>query len=220
MPLSFTCVNLQAILQDMPARDVQRDELVLLQDVLDRRPGAWNEFYQRYQRLIVACIRKVLNRYGVPCLPQEIEDLVSMACLELIRNDYKKLRSYNAERGYKLSSWVGLIATNTAHDSLRRRGPPTQSLEEVSHPWAERPDHRPAPDEMTELKEKQRLLEEAVKYLSPAEQTFLRHYYQDGMEPTEIAELLGISINTVYSRKNKVRSSLKRVIELLKPGTI
>ena len=220
MLLGFTCVHQRAILAVMPAPGLDQEELELLQHVLHEKPGAWIMFYRRYERLIVACIRKVFNRYGVPCLPEELEDLVSMVCLELVRDGYHKLRAYDPERGYKLSSWVGMIATNTAHDSLRRRGPPTQSIEDCTATWADRADPRPMPDEMTDLREKQQLLENAVKFLSPAEQAFLRHYYQEGLEPTEIAELLGISINTVYSRKNKVRSSLQRVIALLKPGTM
>ena len=54
---------------------------------------------------------------------EDVEDLVSATALNIVKDDYKKLRAFDATRGYKLSSWIGLIATNTAHDALRRRAP-------------------------------------------------------------------------------------------------
>ncbi|MCA9671306.1 MAG: sigma-70 family RNA polymerase sigma factor [Myxococcales bacterium] len=181
--------------------------------VVERRADAWNRFYKRYERLIVACIRKVLSRYGVPSRPEDIEDLVNTVCLQLIRDDYAKLRKFDAERGYRLSSWVGLIATNAAHDALRRRGPPTYSIDDEESGFSDRPAHQPTPAEVTLLREQEDALNRAVQSLSPAEQQFLRYYYLEQRQPDEIAELLNISINTVYSRKNKVRANLKKIIE-------
>lgn len=193
-----------------------RSEQDLLQDVLARKPDAWTEFYRRYERLIIACVRRVLNRYAVPCPPEDLEDLLNTVCLELLRKDFKKLRAYDPERGYKLSSWVGLIATNAAHDSLRRRGPTMHSLDAEEQNWHDATDPAPSPSELALLRERQDLLNEAVEHLSPGERAFLRHYYQEGLDPAEIAELLGISVNTVYSRKNKVRANLRKVVDRLR----
>ena len=40
-------------------------------------------------------------------------------CFNLLRDDMRKLRLYDASRGTKLSSWIGMIATNVAYDYLR-----------------------------------------------------------------------------------------------------
>lgn len=189
------------------------DELALLEAVLAERNGAWNEFFRRYERLMAACIRRVHSRYGVPCASEDLDDLIANVCLQLVRDDYQKLRLYDATRGYRLSSWVGLIATNAAHDALRRRGPPTYSIDEGNLHWTERPAEDPSPSEVLLLREQAETLNRAVAQLSPGEQLFLRYYYQEQRTPEEIAVLLGVSINTVYSRKNKVRASLKRVID-------
>src|SRR3712207_2229128 len=104
-----------------PWATMPEDEL--LAAVLGEKPGAWAGFYKRYDRLIITCIRKVLHRYTALYGEEDIEDMVSTVCLNLVKDDYHKLRAFDATRGYKLSSWVGLIATNTAHDALRRREP-------------------------------------------------------------------------------------------------
>ncbi|PID39851.1 MAG: hypothetical protein CSA65_01200 [Proteobacteria bacterium] len=193
-----------------------RSERELLGAVLKREPGAWDEFYERYERLIIACVRKVLLRYGVPCLAEDLEDLLNTVCLELLRRDFKKLRAYDPERGFKLSSWVGLIATNAAHDSLRRRGPAMRSLDDAPSNYPDASDPAPSPSDLALLRERQDLLNEAAAHLSPGEQAFLHHYYREGMEPAQIAETLGISINTVYSRKNKVRANLSKIVDRLR----
>ena len=91
--------------------------------------GAWGGFYGRYERLILSCLKKVLHRYTAVYGDEDVEDMLSTVCLNLVKDDYKKLRSFDPKRGYKLSSWVGLIATNTALDALRRRDPSHDRLD-------------------------------------------------------------------------------------------
>jgi RNA polymerase sigma factor (sigma-70 family) len=104
------------------AYDALSDE-ELVQAVLAREPAAWPTFFAKYERLVISCIRKVMRRYGAQFNDEDVEDLVSATALNIVKDDYKKLRAFDATRGYKLSSWIGLIATNTAHDMLRRRAP-------------------------------------------------------------------------------------------------
>ena len=187
-------------------------DLELLKAVIEGERGAWPRFHERYERLIVACIRKVLARYGVAFQPSDLEDLLNTVCVHLVRDDFEKLRRYDPTRGYQVSSWVGLIATNATHDALRRRGPAHYSLDDDDE-WAEQPDEQLSPAEIAVWRERESWLNRAVRRLSPGEQQFLRYYYQENREPEEIATLMGISVNTVYSRKNKVRAALKRIID-------
>ena len=193
------------------ARDQSR-ELALLQAVIDREAGAWTRFYKRYERLIIACVRKVLHRYSAPTTPEDMEDIVNNVCVDLVRDDYKKLKAYDPSRGYKVSSWVGLIATNVAHDALRRRGPAHFSLDDPETSVPEVPDTAPSPMEYAVERERLDALNAAVALLSPGEQIFVHYYYGEGLDPVEIAEILNISVNTVYSRKNKVRASLSKLL--------
>jgi RNA polymerase sigma-70 factor (ECF subfamily) len=188
------------------------DELV--QAVLEREPAAWPTFFAKYERLVISCIRKVMRRYGAGFNEEDLEDLVSATALNIVKDDYKKLRAFDATRGYKLSSWIGLIATNTAHDALRRRAP--------TEVWAAvaLDDTAPVPlaseqqlaSEALEAEDDARELRAAIAQLSPADRLFMDYYYVQELEPEVIARLMSISVNTVYSRKNKIREKLRIIV--------
>jgi RNA polymerase sigma-70 factor (ECF subfamily) len=190
-------------------------ETDLVAAVLAGEPAAWPSFFARYERLIISCIRKVLFRYHAHHNEEDLEDLISATALNLVKDDYKKLRTFDPTRGYKLSSWVGLIATNTTHDALRRRTPiesgNTASLDDSESgidPAAE----LESPDIAIERRDRASVLRRAVQQLGPSDRLFVEYYFEAEMEPEDIARLMGISINTVYSRKNKVREKLKRIL--------
>jgi RNA polymerase sigma-70 factor, ECF subfamily len=194
------------------------DELpdaALIQAVLDGEPAAWPTFFAKYERLIIACIRKVLHRYHAQHNEEDLEDLISSTALNIVKDDYKKLRAFDPTRGYKLSSWIGLIATNTAHDALRRRTPVEsglgRSIDDDDTGWE--PAHEgESALEALERRDRAALLRRAVEELGATDQLFVRYYFEHEMEPEDIARLMNISINTVYSRKNKVREKLKRIL--------
>lgn len=198
-------------------------EAELVAAVLASEPAAWPTFFARYERLIIACIRKVLRRYHAAHNEEDIEDLISSTALNIVKDDYKKLRAFDATRGYKLSSWIGLIATNTAHDGLRRRSPlesgHARSLDD------EESGHEPAAegesaDQALERRDRAAILRNAIAQLGPSDQLFVEYYFQNEMDPEDISRIMGISVNTVYSRKNKVREKLKRILIDVAPPEI
>jgi RNA polymerase sigma-70 factor (ECF subfamily) len=188
------------------------DELV--QAVLSREPAAWPSFFAKFERLVASCIRKVMLRYGAHFNEEDLEDLVSATALNILKDDYKKLRAFDASRGYRLSSWVGLIATNTAHDALRRRAPTevwsAVALDDTA-PLKLESDAALA-SEVLEADDQLRELRGAIAQLSPSDQLFVDYYYVQELEPEVIARLMSISVNTVYSRKNKVREKLRLIV--------
>ena len=186
----------------------------LVTAVLAREPAAWPTFFAKYERLVVSCIRKVMRRYGAPFNDEDIEDLVSATALNIVKDDYKKLRAFDPQKGYKLSSWIGLIATNSAHDALRRRAPTEMwsaaALDDTA-PLKLESDAKLA-SESLEAEDRARELREAIAQLSPQERLFMEYYYVQELEPEVIARLMSISINTVYSRKNKIREKLRIIV--------
>jgi RNA polymerase sigma-70 factor (ECF subfamily) len=199
--------------------ELSDDELI--QAVLAREPAAWPTFFAKYERLVISCIRKVMRRYGAGFNDEDLEDLVSATALNIVKDDYKKLRAFDATRGYKLSSWIGLIATNTAHDALRRRAP--------TEVWAAvaLDDTAPVPlqsesalaSETLEAEDEARELRAAIAQLSPADRLFMDYYYVQELEPEAIARLMQISVNTVYSRKNKIREKLRIIVSKQHSGS-
>jgi RNA polymerase sigma-70 factor (ECF subfamily) len=186
----------------------------LIAAVLAREPAAWPTFFAKYERLVMSCIRKVLRRYGAPFNDEDLEDLVSATALNIVKDDYKKLRAFDATKGYKLSSWIGLIATNSAHDALRRRAPTevwsAVALDDTAPVQLE--SGAQLASETLESEDRARELRAAIAQLSPSERLFMDYYYVQELEPEAIARLMSISINTVYSRKNKIREKLRIIV--------
>ena len=188
------------------------DDRQLVAAVIRGEPLAWPAFYTRFERLVRACVRRTLRWYGVRSSDSDLEDLLSAVCLNVVKDDYRKLRMFDPGRGYRLSSWVGLIATNTAIDALRRREPEHASTDDPAGQAHEVPAGTPTPFDDLHRHEEAVLLEAAVRQLSEGDRLFLEYYFEHEMQPSVIARIMGITVATVYSRKNKVREKLRVVV--------
>ena len=63
-----------------------------------------------------------------------------------------------------------------------------------------------------------RELRAAIAQLSPSDRLFMDYYYIQELDPEVIARLMSISVNTVYSRKNKIREKLRIIVGKQQPG--
>ncbi len=183
---------------------------VLLAQMLERAPDAWREFHRRFDRLVYRCIHKVTSRFPNSVGAEDVREIYAQFLFGLTHREMHKLRTYDRERGNKLSSWVGLLATNAAWDYLRSvaRQPQTTELaaaENVGQADADPYEH---------LLEKERwgCVNDTLRTFSAKDQTFVRLYYMDGLTPEQVAEEMCISVKTVYSKKHKIRCRLERAL--------
>ena len=187
----------------------------LLQRLLRGDSSAWNDFCRRYESLVVGCVLRVLRRYGASFTQADLADLVAEVWLTLLRDDCRKLRLYDAGRGYRLSSWIGLIATNGTIDQLRMRQAEPSYLEQTPG-VAERLLVDPGgPDQPLERRQAAALARQALERLSAEERDFVVSCFHEERPPAELALELGVSINTIYSRKFKIRQKLERIVATL-----
>ena len=185
------------------------EETALLGALLDGHTGRWGEFVERYQRLIVSCVVKVLRRYGASFTSDDIDDLVNDAWLHLLRDDMRKLRQYRPERGFRLASWVGLIATNATIDQLRARTAEARPLDEVGElAWTS----HETPDLEIFARERARLANAALARLTDEERHFVLDCIHEERSPEEMAREHRVTLNTIYSRRFKLREKLSRIL--------
>jgi len=182
----------------------------LLAAMLMKRPVAWREFHRRFDRLVYRCIHKVTGRFTSVVSSEDVREIYAMFLMNITARDMHKLRAYQPERGNKLSSWIGLLATNTAWDYLRSvaRQPQTTELTEAEDMRASMAD----PCDMVLKKERWALVNETLETFSSKDRRFVKLYYVDGMSPEQVAEHLDISVKTVYSKKHKIRCRLERAL--------
>jgi RNA polymerase sigma-70 factor (ECF subfamily) len=173
----------------------------------------WAEFVRRYERLIMSCVLKVLRRYGATFSREDLDDLVGDVWLTLLREDMKKLRQYDVGRGFRIASFLGLVATNATIDHLRARQAEATPLDDMLEDHvALRVD---PPRCRVEQHEEAELARAALDQLSRDERAFVIDCFHDERAPEEIARALGVSTNTVYSRKFKIREKLQRIVRTL-----
>jgi RNA polymerase sigma-70 factor (ECF subfamily) len=195
------------------ANDTAQSDAALMSELLLGRPRAWREFHARYDRLIYRCIAKVTARFALRMNGDAVADIYATLLVQICSNDMAKLRAFDADRGKRLSSWIGLLAVNCAYDHLRavRSEPRRASLEEVEEMDAE----SPQPDEVLDMKERAELVREILRDFSEKDREFVTLYFGEGLDVEQIAERMQISVKTVYSKKHKIQTRIEaRLSEL------
>lgn len=171
---------------------------------------AWREFHVRYDRLIYRCITKVTARFSSLVSHDDIREIYATLLVQLLSNGMHKLKTFDSQKGSRLSSWIGLLAVNAAYDYLRsmRREPNRAPITEAEVLRSD----LPSPLDVTEQRQRAEILAVLLKDLSTKDQQFVELYYGEGLEPEEVAERMQISVKTVYSKKHKIQSRLEAMM--------
>jgi len=191
------------------ANDALLEEAALLEGLLANDAAAWRAFETRYGRLILSCISRVTSRFA--CVrPDDVREIQATLYLELLSNDKKKLRSFEQNRGTRFGTWLGLLATHTAYDFLRRtrRDSKCDGIEGAESLRADTPD----PSDYTLIRERAALVSRLLDTLSDKDRTFVQLYYGEGLPAEEVAERMQISVKTVYTKKHKLRGRLESLL--------
>ncbi len=182
----------------------------LIAGMLANDPAAWREFQARFDRLILRCITKVTRRFSALVSQDDVREIYATLYVSLLANDKHKLRTFDPDRGNRFSSWIGLLAINSAYDYLRalKREPAKECLSEALELVCEMPD----PFELTSELERATIAQRTLSDFSEKDRAFAALYFGEGMDPQDIAERLNISVKTVYSKKHKIQSRLESVL--------
>jgi RNA polymerase sigma factor (sigma-70 family) len=151
---------------------------------------AWDGFVRRYAGLVVAAVRGVALEGG------EVEDLVQEVFLRLCKDDFRLLKTYDANRA-GLSTWLTIVARSTARDALRRRRLAVTPIDAVPEALLATD---PAPAEKLKLPD---------GLLSPRQKLVLSMLYDQDMEVADIATALGVDPQTVRSTHHKAMLKLR-----------
>lgn len=148
------------------------------------------------------------------------------ARLDLVQDTF--LRAFNhldrLGRPEAFRGWVKRIAHNLAVDYLRKKQPVVFSsmTTEDTGEEIDFADERPMsmPEEILDAQETTRLLDEILKTLPEEQQAVVAMFYYEQLPVKRIAEILGVSENTVKSRLLYARKKIEAsVLELEKQGT-
>lgn len=174
--------------------------------MLLRDESAWREFHRRYDRLIHRAIKSVTRRFGSVLGSADLEEIYAIFLCSLNQRDMHKLRSFDAQRGRCLGTWVAMLAANASWDFLRRlaRSPHSDDAAEAESMYCLEPD----PFCTLAAKEEWHKVDATLRKFSERDRTFVELLFLQGCTPEQTAEAMSISIKTVYSKKHKIRCRL------------
>jgi len=168
--------------------------------------SVYDEFYIK----ILQYLRRLVGEF-------EAEEVTQTVFEKISRN----LGSFKGES--KLSTWIYRIATNTALDKLKsssfkhsHAGPLAHlpiHLPEIEEPASKGSNSLTSPEKMVIRDEMSECIKEFVERLPPDYRTVIVLNQLEGLTNKEIAEILGISLDTAKIRLHRARARLKKSLE-------
>jgi RNA polymerase sigma-70 factor (ECF subfamily) len=188
------------------------NDLEFIQNCLKGDKQSWLEFISRYSRLIYNYIYSVLSVKGCSIPTEQVEDIYQEIFHILIKDNYKKLSTYQAKNGCTLASWLRQVTTNFTIDYLRKLRP-MASIDEHSEEGLGLADTladlSAGAAEFLSDQDKRKTLGECIGLLEPDEQYFLELFLNQGLTLDEMKEYLKVSRGAVDMRKGRILQKLQ-----------
>src|SRR3954468_12922489 len=139
---------------DSPFTAVDRE---LLRRCLNREPGSWNDFVDRFLSLIYHVVNYTAHLRSVRVGPEDVEDIAAEILLKIVANDFKVLREFRKEAS--LATYLTVVARRICVQELTRRQQVKEQIERGESRRVEvEPDDAPAAQKgMESLEEVERL---------------------------------------------------------------
>ena len=193
------------------ARDIE-----LIVQCVSGRQEALEAFVCQYSDLIYRSIQHTLKVKHVSYTVQDVEDLHHSAFLQLLDRNCRKLGQYEGKNGCRLSSWLRVVIARMVLNQIRKKGHGTLAWQKKQVPL----------DHMAELKsddadavsvieklERMQLLGRSIRRLSLRDQQFVHLYFDQDLPPVEVAGIMDLTIQNVYTIKHRVIQRLKANVE-------
>ena len=178
----------------------------LVRRTLEGSGQAFYDLVRRFERPVLTVIQRMVRDRELA------EDLAQ----ETFVKAHRALARYDARR--KLASWLFKIAHNTAIDHLRRKQLDTVPLEASSADGEEQWEIHEAPEDegperRLEQKQARGAVARALGQLKPRYREILLLRFQQGLAYHEIAEVMGLKMNTVKVQLHRARKQLASELE-------
>lgn len=167
--------------------------------------GAWNLFAERYRRLMLATIRRLVTDHD------DVMDVFSTVCESLSANDSARLRSYTQHSGHRASvaTWLVVVVRNRTIDWLRQHDARRQHDVPLPETIADS-----SPDAV-ESRELVRNMADALASQPPDVRLAVELFVIDGVSAGDVARAVGwpnakAVYNRVYRALDSLRDELKR----------
>lgn len=173
---------------------------------------SWIEFLSRYSHLIYNYIYSVLAVKGRNFSTDQVEDIYQEIFHALIKDNYKKLSTYQGKNNCSLASWLRQVTINFSIDYLRR-------LKFTISIDAENEGGFSLQDTLASLstgaveflndQDRRKTLHECIDLLDTDEQYFMELFLEQGLTLELIRDHLKLNRGAVDMRKSRVFQKLR-----------
>ncbi len=193
------------------------DDELLQRCLYGNDKDAWNVFVRKYSPVVWGGIRKTFFSHSFQYSREDIEDNYSKVFLALLEENCRRLRTFRKENTCSLSTWLTVVTVRIAIDYMRkeRRGQLTEiwdshgEEESLSVPYEE------APEYVAQGKERDEYFCAAVDGLSAKDRVLYDLLFVKEGPPEKVASVLGLTMNALYSRKNRIIGRLRKNVKIL-----
>ncbi len=149
--------------------------------------------YEKYSGVLFGICRRYLKRH------EDAEDVL----LETFYKIFSNIRKYSGTGSFE--GWIKRIAINESLMFLRKKNNLHLTIDSIAI--------QPMHDDLTEERLYEKDLLKLLDHLAPGYRTVFNLYVIEGYKHREIAELLGISINTSKSQLIQAKSKLRDLVK-------
>ena len=188
------------------------DDLSFVQACVKGDKQSWNEFLSRYSRLIYNYIYSVLSVKGSSLSEEQIEDIFQEIFYSLIKDNYKKLATYQGRNGCSLASWLRQVTINFTIDYLRKLRPMVSIDIETEEGLSLKDILKDLSADAVEFlsdQDRRKTLRDCLDLLDPGEQYFMELFLNQGLNLEQIREYLKINRGAVDMRKGRILQKLQ-----------
>ena len=189
------------------------DEKEFIRRCLNQDKAAWDEFVDRYSRLIYNYIHSIFKIKGVNPSSDTVNDLFQDIFLSLIQDNFHKLRQFRGKNNASLASWLRIITINFCLDYFKKERKTKISLDEDFGDDAclkdILADQRILADRFISEQERLQHLFECIDSLNSQDKYFLEMHIYHGVNLGNLQRNLGISRSAVDMRKSRLIQKLR-----------
>lgn len=189
----------------MPLLEIDRR---LLERCIERKPGAWEDFVNRFLGLIIHVVNHSAQSRNLNVTAEDRDDLCAEVFLRILRNDFAILRRFRGQSS--LATYLTVVARRIVVQELVSRFAKNQPIQADAEGFV---DHHEPAQWLEDREEVNRLLEE----LNEKDAEAVRLFYFEGRSYSEIASVMQLPENSIGPLLSRAREKMRH-LALQEPG--
>lgn len=179
----------------------------LLKRCLNREPGAWKDFVDRFMGLFVHVINHSAHARSVQLTTEDIDDLCAEVFVRILNKDFAILRNFRGKSS--LATYLTVVSRRIVVREIAQRRQ-AEALGHVSLHQAslgKANSHAPEIDRI----ENREVVNQMLENLSEKERMVVKRYHLDGKSYQEISADLGVPENTIGPTLSRARAKIREL---------